>query len=136
MRDRHNLVVSQRARELAITVYKITATFPADERFGLAAQMRRSAVSVGSNIAEGAARHGDREFLRFVHIAYASASELSFQLTLASDLGFVTEPDCGSAASAIDQVQRMLNGLSKRLRPRPVAGGVVRSGIQGHAQSP
>jgi four helix bundle protein len=73
---------------------------------------------VGSNIAEGAGRFGDREFLRFVHIAYASASELAFQLTVAGELGFGAERDRATVAEAIDHLQRMLNSLAKRLSSR------------------
>ncbi|HEU4719824.1 MAG TPA: four helix bundle protein [Gemmatimonadaceae bacterium] len=127
MRDQRKLLVAQRARELALAVYRLTAVFPPEERYGLTAQMRRSAVSVGSNIAEGAGRSGDREFLRFVHIAYGSASELAFQLTLAIDLGFTAEADCASTAGVIDQIQRMLNGLSKHLRSQPGNHGAIRS---------
>jgi len=96
----------------------MTASFPASERFGLTDQMRRAAVSVGSNIAEGAGRFGDREFLRFVHIAYASASELAFQLTVAGELGFGAERERARAAETIDHLQRSLNRLATRLKSR------------------
>jgi four helix bundle protein len=127
MRDQRKLLVTKLARDLAIAVYRLTATFPDDERYGLAAQMRRAAVSVGSNIAEGAGRYGDREFLRFVHIAYASASELAFQLTLAEDLGFGAGVEHARMAEAIDLVQRMLNRLATHLRPNRAAGPTVRA---------
>ena len=114
------------AAELAIAVYRLTASFPASERFGLADQMRRAAVSDGSNIAEGAGRSGDRAFLRFVHIAYASASELAFQINIASELDFGAEGDRASIAKAIDHLQRMLNRLANSLRPRRTSDPAVR----------
>ena len=126
MRDQRKLGVARLAAELAIAVYRLTASFPASERLGLADQMRRAAVSVGSNIAEGAGRSGDREFLRFVHIAYASASELAFQINIASELDFGAEGDRASIAEAIDHLQRMLNRLANSLRPRRTSDPAVR----------
>ena len=105
-RDQRKLGVARLATELVVAVYHLTASFPASERFGLAGQMRRAAVTVGSNIAEGAGRSGDREFLRFVHIAYASASALAFQLNIASELAFGAESDRASIAEAIDCASR------------------------------
>ena len=123
MRDQRKLSVARLSVDLAVGVYRMTASFPANERFGLTDQMRRAAVSVGSNIAEGAGRSGDREFLRFVNIAYASASELAFQLTVASELGFGTERERTSAAETIDYTQRSLNRLAKRLRSHRATDG-------------
>ncbi len=76
MKDHRDLDVWKLAVELAKSVYEITGEYPKEESYGLAAQMRRSAVSVASNIAEGAARQGDKEFVRFLHMALGSASEL------------------------------------------------------------
>jgi len=116
MRDQRKLSVVRLAVDLAVAVYRLTASFPASERYGLVDQMRRSAISVGSNIAEGAGRNGDRDFLRFVHIAYGSASELAFQLTIANSLGFGPESERASVAESIDHLQRMLNRLATRLK--------------------
>ncbi len=118
MRDQRKLSVTRMAVDLAIAVYRLTTSFPTSERYGLTDQMRRAAVSVGSNIAEGAGRSGDREFLRFVHIAYASASELAFQLRIASELDFGAEDDRAIVAESIDHLQRMLNRLSQSLKAR------------------
>ena len=120
MRDQRKLGVARLSAELAIAVYRLTASFPASERFGLADQMRRAAVSVGSNIAEGAGRSGDREFLRFVRIAYASASALAFQLNIASELDFGAEGDRASITEAIDHLQRMLTRLARSLNARRI----------------
>ena len=117
MRDQRRLLVLRMARELAVAVYRLTANFPPSERFGLTDQMRRSVVSVGSNIAEGAGRNGDRDFLRFVYMAYASGSELAFQLGVASDLGFGLEDERRSVAEANDHLPRTLNSIAGTQAP-------------------
>ena len=93
MRDFRKLEVAVQARELVIAVYRITGTFPSTERYGLAAQMRKAAVSVASNIAEGTGRAGAREFLHFLYIALGSATELAIQVDLAIALDFVDAPE-------------------------------------------
>ena len=116
MRDPNKLTVTDQARALAVEVYRLTGDFPSSERFGLAAQMRRAAVSVGSNIAEGCGRSGDREFVRFLQIARGSTTELGFQLTLAIELGFGPSIEHERVAELIDHVQRMLNRLTASVR--------------------
>jgi len=111
MQDPKNLAVSARAIELALAVYRLTQEFPADERFGLTAQMRRAAVSVGSNIAEGCGRWSKREFLQFLQVAYSSAAELAFQLGIVTQLDLGRPADREHVAGLVDQVQRMLNRL-------------------------
>ena len=111
MQDPKNLAVTSRALELALAVYRLTQRVPADERFGLTAQMRRAAVSIGSNIAEGCGRQGNRELLLFLHVAYSSASELAFQLHIATQLDLGHAADREHSAVLVDQVQRMLNRL-------------------------
>src|SRR5688572_7015933 len=93
------LIVWKRAQDLALDVYRSPRAFPQDERYGLTAQMRRAAVSVSSNIAEGCGRQGDRELARFLQIARGSARELECQLLLSRDLeylqpGVYTKLDC------------------------------------------
>jgi four helix bundle protein len=88
MRPHHNLKVWQDAMALVRRIYELSAAFPDDERFGLTAQMRRCAVSVPSNIAEGMARASSKEFARFLIVARGSLSELDTQLRIAHDLGF------------------------------------------------
>jgi four helix bundle protein len=104
-------------------VYELSAQFPADERFGLTGQIRRSAISVPSNIAEGAARSTAKEFAQFLIIARGSLSELDTQLRIASDLGFA---DIASLLSDVDSLFAMLAGLlrsqtdaSRAAKPRP-----------------
>jgi len=107
--------------KLAVAVYRMTSAFPEDERFGLTAQMRRAAVSVGSNIAEGCGRRGNRELLQFLYIASGSASELAFQLQLACALAFGEEPTADATRNELLSLQLMLNRLTQHLANRPAA---------------
>ncbi len=108
MRPHHELRVWQDAMVMVRRVYQVSAEFPPDERFGLTAQMRRSAVSVPSNIAEGAARGSRKEFARFLRMARGSLSELETQLRIAKDLGVGTVDDL---LRSIDTLFAMLAGL-------------------------
>jgi four helix bundle protein len=114
-----NLVVAEHAERLALGVYRLTAAFPAEERFGLVQQMRRAAVSMGSNIAEGCGRRGNRELLNHLYIAMASGSELEFQLGLAEKLGFGKPAEHRQVFAELTRVQRMLNRLTAYLRAQP-----------------
>jgi four helix bundle protein len=119
MQATKNLVVAEHAERLALAVYHLTAAFPPEERFGLAQQMRRAAVSVGSNIAEGCGRRGNRELLNHLYIAMASGSELEFQLGISSKLGFGAPSDRAEVSAELNRVQRMLNRLTAYLRNQP-----------------
>ena len=119
MQDTKNLIVAEHARRLALAVYRLTNAFPPEERFGLAQQMRRAAVSIGSNIAEGCGRRGNRELLNYLYIAFASSSEPEFQLQLAADLEFGTDTDCERTRAQLQSVRRMLNRLTAYLRAQP-----------------
>jgi four helix bundle protein len=118
VRDHRKLRAFELADELAVRVYQVTAHFPADERFGLTAQMRRAAVSIPSNIVEGCARHSKRDYLRFLDIAYGSACELQYQATLARRLGLMTVDQANSIGEAGAETARVLNGLIGALRRR------------------
>jgi four helix bundle protein len=109
----HDLLVWQKGMELAKMIYQLTAEFPAAEKFGLMSQMRRAAVSVPSNIAEGQARHTTGEFVQFISHAEGSVAELDTQITLASELGFVSDSSAASALELILELRRMLNGLRR-----------------------
>ena len=122
MRDPRKLQVVIRARALAVATYRFTTSFPAYERFGLTAQMRRAAVSVASNIAEGCGRGGERDFLRFLYMAQGSASEVAIQLAIAVELGFGSPVDAATLADDIDHVQRMLNRLTNSVRRKLATG--------------
>lgn len=110
------LEVWRQAIELAKVVYRLTANFPASELYGLVSQMRRSAVSVASNIAEGAARHTDKEFMQFLYIALGSLAELDTQYILAKDLNFT--PGSTPLEELITSVRRMTLGLIKHLKAK------------------
>jgi len=112
-RKHHDLRVWQRAMDLVEEIYKITALFPKDELYALTNQMRRAAVSVPSNIAEGAARNGSKEFLYFLSIARGSLSELETQLQIAVRLGYMKKE---SFPSNIDTIFGLLGGLMKSIR--------------------
>jgi four helix bundle protein len=101
------------AMQLVKAVYQMTTDFPAEERYGLAQQMRRAAVSIPSNIAEGAGRNGTREFLNFIGIARGSLAELETQLQLAVMLGFSISEH--PAFELADRTGKLLTGLHKKL---------------------
>lgn len=103
--------------QLVIAVYKLTESFPQSEIYGLTAQMRRSAVSIPSNIAEGRRRTSKKDFRQFIHIAYGSASELETQLeiSIALDLGQPTEQE--RVRQLLLEILKMLNSLSSKLQP-------------------
>jgi four helix bundle protein len=98
IRSYKDLLVWQKAMTLVKEVYLLTAKFPADERFGLTAQMRRAAVSVPSNIAEGHARQGSKEYLQFLSHAGGSLAELETQTLLAISLNYCTREDAGKVS--------------------------------------
>ena len=105
------LVVWQKSYHLVLTVYEITKSFPKEELFGLSSQMRRCAVSVPSNIAEGNTRNGKKEHLQFFRIAYGSGAELETQLLLAKDLKYISESIFKEVEQELQEVMRMLNKL-------------------------
>ena len=113
-----DLLVWQKGIELARIIYKLTANYPADERFGLISQMRRAAVSVPSNIAEGQARHTTGEFIQFISHAEGSLAELDTQLILSLELGFCDKREAAPASALIDELRRMLNVLRRTLSAR------------------
>ena len=98
--------------ELAKSVYQMTAKFPLEERYGLSQQMRRAAVSIPSNLAEGAGRNGTKEYLYFIGIARGSLAELDTQMQLAVMLGFTTEDH--AAFDLADRAGKLLTGLHKK----------------------
>ncbi len=116
MRRHHELQVWQEAIGLVEDVYRLTSVFPREELYGLASQMRRAAVSVPSNIAEGAARQSDREFLQFLIIARGSLSELDTQVLIAEKLGYVKNME--PIMQRINKVFGLLGGLIRTLKQR------------------
>ena len=108
------LEVWKKSVDFVTEVYKVTADFPSDERYGLVSQMRRAAISIPSNLAEGAAR-GANELIQFVRIAIGSSSELDTQLEIACHLGYLPDEVYRSLDTELAQIDRMLNGLRKSL---------------------
>ena len=109
------LEVFKRSHKLTLDIYKVTESFPQAEKFGLVTQMRRAAVSIGSNLLEGSHRLSRKEFRQFVGISKGSAGELKYHLLLAKDLGYIPESDYCSLKAEVEQVSMMLNGLVKSL---------------------
>ncbi len=107
------LTVWQRARKLSVVIYKTTREFPKEELFGLTSQMRRCAVSISSNIAEGTGRHSAKDKARFTEIAYGSALELLNQMILSNDLEFISNETYNEVRSEIDEITAMLDSLYK-----------------------
>lgn len=113
-----DLLVWQRGMELAKSIYRITQKFPPEEKFGLVSQMRRCAVSIPSNIAEGQARHTTGEFIQFISHAEGSLAELYTQPRLALELGFFPETEAAVCFGIIEELRRMLNALRRKLATR------------------
>lgn len=111
-----NLIVWKKAVNLATQIYKKTAGFPKYELYGLTSQIRRSAVSISSNIAEGAGRRSKKEFSHFLSISYGSACELETQILIARNLGFLKKDEFNSLQIELDEIQKMLYSLEKRQR--------------------
>ncbi len=105
--------------EVAIVIYSLTAKFPSDERFGLVSQIRRAAVSIPSNIAEGHARKSRIEFRQFIFIALGSLAELETQLLLSNKLDFISKEEIEGIMLQLNTLCKMLRGLSKSLSSSP-----------------
>lgn len=114
-----DLFAWQRSIELAVSVYKLTSSFPPSEKFGLSFQLRRASVSVASNIAEGYGRMTRGEYLQFLGQARGSNSEVETQLVIVRAIGMNVGPELMTAESLTSEVGRLLNGLMKSLRAAP-----------------
>jgi four helix bundle protein len=113
-----DLLVWQQSMLLVRQIYLMTRQFPRDEKFGLTSQMRRAAVSIPSNIAEGHARRSTGEFIQFISNVEGSVAELETQLEIASDLGYCTAAQTESVPGLAEEVRKMLNALRRRLQER------------------
>lgn len=116
MRDFRKLKVWEKSHQLTLDIYKSTTNFPKEERYGLTSQMRRSASSVPSNIAEGCGRDSQPQFARFLNISSGSASELEYQIILAKDLKFLNSENYKQLTSNVTEVKRMLTSLHGKVR--------------------
>ena len=117
MRDHRKLRVFHLADDLALLVYTHTRQFPREEQFGLVSQMRRAAVSVASNIVEGCARDTQADYTRFLTIAFASARELEYQISLSHRLGYLSAAESRRLESACSGTCKTLHGLIRSLKP-------------------
>jgi four helix bundle protein len=117
-----NLIVWRKALDLARDVYLASSRFPRHETFGITAQIRRAAVSISSNIAEGAARSTTRDFVSFLHIARGSQAEVETQLRLAAMFGYLAASDLERLLTQTEEVGRMLTAMITTLRRRLVCG--------------
>ena len=115
MKNFRDLTVWQKSHQLALAAYRETASFPADERFGLTSQIRRSASSVPANIAEGCGRRGNAEFHRFLQVAMGSASEVEYHFLLAHDLNYLSGERYRDLSGRVSEVKRMLAALLLRV---------------------
>jgi len=127
LRSYRDLLVWQRSYATSLKVYRLTAGFPAGELYGLVSQMRRAAVSVPSNIAEGYGRHTSAEFLRSLRIAYGSNCELETQTMLACDLGLVRSQASADLQNDIHELELMLASLMRTIKRRSISRSLVPS---------
>jgi four helix bundle protein len=115
-RNYRNLKVWVAAHAAVLSVYRVTRTFPADERYGLVAQLRRAAISIAANVAEGTSRSSDAGFAQFVEVAYGSATETDYELLLAHDLDYLVDPEYRRLEAEVAEIRRMLASLRRTLR--------------------
>jgi four helix bundle protein len=115
-----DLVVWQKAMDLVVECYRLSDRFPRSEDFGLRLQLRRAAVSVPANIAEGRGRTGIAEYLHYLSIAHGSLKELETHLEIANRLGYLAPEVLADVFERIDEVGRLLGGLIRKLRPAGV----------------
>ena len=115
MRPHHKLDAWETAIDLVVDVYKATDGFPKEERYGLTSQIRRAAVSIPANIAEGAGRYSNREFAHFLSNAQGSASELETELIIANRLGYLNSSAYSHLIEPLNRIGRLITGLSKHV---------------------
>ena len=115
MKDFRDLKVWEKAHELALDCYSITANFPKHEIFGMVSQIRRAGSSIGANIAEGCGRGGNGEFQRFLQMAMGSASELEYHCLLSKDLHFMDEETYSRIQEKVVEVKKMLSSLIRKI---------------------
>ena len=118
MRPHEKLDVWKKSIDFVVAIYKATEKFPKEEKFGLTSQLRRAAVSISAHIAEGAGRRSHREFAHFLSNSQGSASEVDTELLIANRLSFLVNDDFGNLRSALDEIGRMLTGLSQHVRKK------------------
>ena len=116
MHNFREMVIWKRSLELSKLIYKHVSQFPTSEVYGLASQIKRSAVSIPSNIAEGSSRSSDKDFNRFLQIALGSAFELETQLILAREFDYLTNQNYTEILKELNEIQKMINGFRTKLK--------------------
>ena len=116
MRDHRKLRAFELADALVLLIYSATKTFPKEELFGLTGQLRRSAISIASNIVEGCARSSQADYIRFLDMAFGSVREVEYQLSVAARLGYIAADAAGGISQQADETARVLGGLLRSLR--------------------
>lgn len=136
MKDYKHLDVWMKAHKLALSVYQSSCNFPKSEIYGLTSQMRRAAVSISANIAEGCGRKSDTELARFLQIARGSASELDYHFLLACDLRYLPQPEYEQLESKLREVQRMLTSLFQCVKRDSAKGKLLKMGAASGLANP
>ena len=113
-----DLKVWERSHALVLDIYRLTKSFPNDERFGIVSQLRRAGASVPTNIAEGAKRRGQQDFARFLNISEGSLAETEYLLMLSLDLGYLSSKDSKLLLAEVSEIARILNALRAKVDPR------------------
>ncbi len=116
MKNHYDLDVWKKSIKLVKDIYEISKFFPKEEIYGLTSQIRRAAVSIPSNIAEGASRQSNKEFIQFLYIALGSCSEVETQIIIAKELSFIN--DTKSILNQIKEIKKMINGLLKYIKTK------------------
>jgi four helix bundle protein len=115
MRDFRKLEVWKLSKKLCATVYQVTSKFPSTEIYGLASQIRRAAVSVNANIAEGSGQGTDVHFKKYLYTAFGSASEVMSLVEISKDLALIDEGDSADIIVQLERIQKMLRGLIEKI---------------------
>ncbi len=118
MRNFRELMIWQKAMDIVVCVYKLSASLPKDETYGLKSQLQRAAVSIPSNIAEDCSRNTEPDFKRFLEVAIGSAYELETQLSITENIGLISRSKIEPALQMVSEEQKMLNGFISRVRER------------------
>lgn len=121
MHNYKKLKIWIKARTLVKEVYMITEQYPQEEKYGLTSQIRRAAISISSNIAEGSGKESEKEFNRFLEIAYSSAFELESQIILSEDLNFISHDDSSKILTQIQEIQKMIYSFSRTIKNKELA---------------
>ena len=116
MRNYKDLKIWKRSVELASLIYQLTSKFPSEEKFGIISQLRRASILISSNIAEGSARSSEKDFSRFIDIAYGSLCEVETQLIIAHDLKFISNQEHERIHLEVNELQKMIYTFSRTLK--------------------